>query len=417
MLSRRTTLLSALAAGAGALSVSAASASASASTASAGSGAARFNLPRPSGPWPVGASAYRLVDETRSDPWVTAPPYRELMVSVRYPAARTAGMPAAPQFLPGEAAGFAAANNLSGVPGDAVDWAATRTHARQEAPVARQGGPFPVVLYSPGVLDPRSLNSTLCDDLASRGYVVVTVDHTYEATAVEFPGGRVATTVIPAEFAATGQDPVKVIALLEKVTAVRVADTRFVLDRMPALLRRAVGGAADPHQVGMFGHSAGGFTALETMYEDSRIRAGVNLDGVLAYVTDDADPGNLSPVAAHGLDRPFLLAGSDTDDLDTEPAWASLWRRSTGWHRGFRLEGAAHASYTDVQSIVPQLAKPLGLSVQTVESNVGTISPRASIAAQRAYLAAFFDRHLRGRPDRGLFDMPSARYPGVHLFS
>ncbi|WOP38612.1 hypothetical protein RKE32_34985 [Streptomyces sp. Li-HN-5-13] len=45
------------------------------------------------------------------------------------------------------------------------------------------------------------MGTTLCDDLASRGYVVVTLDHTYDATAVQFPGGRVERTVLPAEFA------------------------------------------------------------------------------------------------------------------------------------------------------------------------------------------------------------------------
>jgi 8-oxo-dGTP pyrophosphatase MutT (NUDIX family) len=58
-----------------------------------------------------------------------------------------------------------------------------------------------VLLYSPGAGDPRALGTTLCDDLASRGYAVVTVDHTYDAGAVEFPGGRVELSVLPAEFA------------------------------------------------------------------------------------------------------------------------------------------------------------------------------------------------------------------------
>jgi hypothetical protein len=61
-----------------------------------------------------------------------------------------------------------------------ADWAATRTYAREGAPLDRRGGPRTVVLYSPGVLDPRSLGTTLCDDLASLGYAVVAIDHTYE---------------------------------------------------------------------------------------------------------------------------------------------------------------------------------------------------------------------------------------------
>jgi alpha-beta hydrolase superfamily lysophospholipase len=39
-----------------------------------------------------------------------------------------------------------------------------------------------VVLYSPGAGDPRTWETALVQDLASRGYVVVTIDHTYDAS-------------------------------------------------------------------------------------------------------------------------------------------------------------------------------------------------------------------------------------------
>lgn len=48
--------------------------------------------------------------------------------------------------------------------------------------------------------------------------------------------------------------------------------------------------------------------------------------------------------------------------------------------------------------------------------NIGTIAPRRAIAAEQAYLAAFFDRRLRGRDDDGLLDGPSARFPEARFF-
>lgn len=196
----------------------------------------RVGLPEPSGPYAVGTVELRLVDRARTDPWTGRGP-RELMVSVRYPARPGAARwPAAAQLPGGTAAVFARMNGLEGIPGDRVDWAATRTHAHLGAPPAP--GRFPVVLYSPGAGDPRGIGSTLADDLASRGYAVVTVDHTYDAVAVQFPGGRVETTVLPAEFAKVAPDPAhadpaRVAPLLAKVVAVRVADARFVLDGSP----------------------------------------------------------------------------------------------------------------------------------------------------------------------------------------
>ncbi|MGV9935481.1 alpha/beta hydrolase family protein [Streptomyces olivaceoviridis] len=412
MQTRRATLLSAVAA----VTLSAISAR-TASAAPRDAGRVRLTLPAPSGPYPVGTISLRLVDASRPDPWMTSQPYRELMIGIRYPARAVGAYPTAPQMLPGEAAGFAALNNFSDVPSDQVDWAATRTHAHEGAPADRNAGPYPVVCYSPGAGDPRSLGTTLCDDLASRGYVVVTLDHTYDATAVQFPGGRVESTVLPAEFAKAYPDPDRITALLRKTLAVRVADIHFVLDELPRALPRELRGTLDLARVGMFGQSAGGFTALQAMYDDPRIAAAADLDGVLAYVQEDSTPGNLSTVAANGLDRPFLLIGKEGNDLGTVPSWDSLWRHSHGWHRGLTLHGAEHATYTDAEAVIPQIAHRLGLPRKTVVENIGTIAPRRAISAQRAYLAAFFDRWLRDRDDQGLFDGLSDRYPEARFFS
>ncbi|MFF4508064.1 alpha/beta hydrolase family protein [Streptomyces sp. NPDC001401] len=411
MQTRRAAMLSAVAA----VALSAVPARAAAAGAR-GAGPVRLTLPAPGGPYPVGTVSLRLVDASRADPWVASQPYRELMIGIRYPARSVGGYPAAPQMLPGEAAGFAALNNLTDVPSGRVDWSATRTHAHEGAPVDRDGGPFPVVCYSPGVGDPRSLGTTLCDDLASRGHVVVTVDHTYDASAVQFPGGRVESSVLPAEFAKAYPDQQRITALLQKTMAVRVADTRFLLDALPRALPQDLRGILDFGRIGMFGQSAGGFTALQTMHDDPRIAAAANLDGVLAYVQDDSTPGDLSTVAADGLDRPFLLIGKDGNDLGTVPSWEALWRHSRGWHRGLSLRGAQHATYTDAEVIVPQIARRLGLPRKTVVENIGTIAPRRAITAQRAYVAAFFDRWLRGRDDDGLLDGTSSCVPEARFF-
>jgi hypothetical protein len=169
-------------------------------------------------------------------------------------------------------------------------------------------------------------------------------------------------------------------------------------------------------RVGMFGQSAGGFTALQATHDDPRIAAAADLDGVLAHVQKDSTPGNLSTVAADGLDRPFLLMGMDGNDLDGVPSWNALWRHSRGWHRGLTLRGAEHATYTDAEALIPQIAHWFGLPRKTVVENIGTIPPGHAISAERACLAAFFDRWLRGRDDDGLLDGTSGRYPEMRMF-
>jgi dienelactone hydrolase len=367
---------------------------------------ARLTLPAPTGPDTIGTAAVRLVDHSRPDPWVAAQPYRELMVSVFYPARDTGASPLAPQMTPAAAKHFdeslgAPVHEGWGIPPGKVDWGATLTHAHLNAPAA--AGRHPVVLYSPGLGDPRTLGTTLVEDLASRGYVVVTVDHTYDASEVEFPGGRVEPFTVP-----TDGD---ILATLKKLVSVRVADTRFVLDQLPSALPNGLSDALDLGRIGMLGQSAGGFTALQTMHDDPRVLAAANLDGTVGFDQEDGGPG-LSPLAEDGLKRPFLLMGGQPNDHHTVRSWEALWSNSTGWKRDLHLRGAAHHTYTDMESLVPQLTGKIGLPAETVRADVGWVDPAHAVTDERAYLASFFDRWLRGRDD-GLLDGPSPRHPDV----
>jgi dienelactone hydrolase len=357
----------------------------------------RLALPAPSGPNGVGTVALHLVDRSRPDPWVASQPYRELMISVLYPARDAARYPVAPQMTPGAArhfdASLATVHQGWGVPAGKVDWGATPTHAHLGAPA--EAGRHPVILYSPGLGDPRTLGTTLTEDLASRGYVVVTIDHPSDASEVEFPGGRVVPFGLPLDG--------DVIATLKKVLSTRVADTRFVLDRLDDLsagrdpdadgkrLPSGLSGALDMRHIGMFGQSAGGFTALQTLHDDPRVAAAADLDGTVGFDQDDGGPG-LSPLAEDGLKRPFLLMGSQASDHRTVRSWEALWSNSTGWRRDVHLRGSKHASYTDLESLLPRIP---GVPAQARYDDIGWIAPAHAVTTERTGLAGFFDHELR----------------------
>ncbi|MET9615585.1 alpha/beta hydrolase family protein [Kitasatospora indigofera] len=384
-------------------------------------------LPAPTGPFPVGTSSLRLADPGRPDPWHPERT-RELMISLWYPAAGAPG-PRAPQMTPSAAGHFGTPRGAGsfnyGLPPGRTDWSATRTHARQDAPALRAGGPHPVLLYSAGLGDPRTWNTGLVEDLASRGYVVVTVDHTYEASEVEFPGGRLAESVFP-DLAGL-QDPAAIDAVLRKAVQSRVDDVRLVLDRLTALragdgpvigsadgaLPAGLAGVLDLDRVGMAGHSAGGFTAAQAIHDDPRIKAGVNLDGTMEFPLPDSTGSTFGSAARDGLDVPFLLMGTDNPDSgghQQQPSWEAFWQHTRGWHADVTLAGSRHGSYTDAEPLLPQLARQDAAPAATVTDDIGTVRPERAVAATRAYVASFFDRWLRGRDDH-LLDGPSARFP------
>jgi dienelactone hydrolase len=414
----------------------AAAASAPAGTASPAAAPFTPTLPKPTGPYAIGHTTLHMIDDDRRDPWMPDRA-RELMATLTYPARHVERYPRSRWFSPALAESLeeslaAPPTNLA--PGS-VDLARARAHSRADAPAARPPGRrargWPVVLFSPGGGASREENTALIEDLASRGYVVVSFDHTYEAPVVEFPDGRLARQVAEIQ----SSDPKVLRVFFKRAIDARVADTGFVLDRLAQLdrgrnpdaerlrLPRGLRGALDLRQLGMFGYSYGGYTAGESMVGDRRIDAGVNLDGAMAHgfgISEDWPylPGE---VVRRGLDRPFMLFGNARHNhLSIEaaptgdPSWREFWSNQRGWKLDITLRQSEHGSFSDLQVGLPQIAAALGLPPGTFEPFIGTIDPDRSIAAQRAYIAAFFDLHLRHRDD-DLLDGPSPAYPEIEF--
>ncbi|MGW2367983.1 alpha/beta hydrolase family protein [Streptomyces sp. NPDC001667] len=374
----------------------------------------RAQLPAPTGPYAVGTTTRHLVDTGRKDPWKGGD--REVMVSLFYPADPGA-QEVAPQMDRPSAAHFGSGRGAAvfnyGVKAGAADWAGTRTHARVDVPVARGSRGLPVVLYSSGLGDPRTWNTGLVEELASRGYVVVTVDHTYDSSEVRLPGGRLAGSVLPS---LAGAPVEKVDETLRTAMWARVGDSRFVLDTLDdakwrAGLPRGLGRPMDVGRVGMAGQSAGGFTAAQTMHDDRRVKAGINMDGQMDFPLPDASGQTLSPAAREGVDRPFLLLGSDgAGAADNRPSWDAFRQHTRGWQAEWKMTGAEHGTYTDAPSLLPAFAEQGALTAEQLGKDIGSVPPGRAVAAERAYVVSFFDRFLKGHDDH-LLDGPSARFP------
>ncbi|MFD7033539.1 alpha/beta hydrolase family protein [Streptomyces sp. NPDC059917] len=333
--------------------------------ASAASGGPVLRLPAPTGPHPVGVRKVHLTDPDRTDPWVGG--VRELMLTVLYPARSVRGFSRAPQLTPGEAREFTGLAPLvhRGLPEPGtVDWGAVLTHGYEGAPPLP--GRRPVLVYSPGGGDSRTLGTTLAEDLASHGRVVVLVDHPGDASQVELPTGM-RTTVLMGP-----PDP----ATFRTMVDTRIADLRLVLDRLGDL---PLAPFADPRRIGFYGHSAGGTAAVYAARRDRRVGAVANLEGYL-----DLYP---APVAS---DRPLLLFR--TDGFEGAARIESSWAGLPG-HRVL-LARANHWAFTDYGSLVARL-RSAGLVTATARTAlIGTGDPVATLAEVRARVGAFFAHHL-----------------------
>jgi dienelactone hydrolase len=280
---------------------------------------------------------------------------------------------------------------ITGVPQDALS--TVRTNAASDAAPAGRQRALPLVVLSPGFTNPRSTLTALAEDLASHGYVAGGIDHTYESFATAFPDGRV-TTCLAREAPRRGR------GFWEKVVAGRAADVSFVLDELTGAHRAWPGaGLIDPSRIAMAGHSVGGAAAIGAMLADSRIRAGIDMDG-----------STPAPIPDHGLSRPFLFLGKQSNYTPgTEGAvttWERDWKLLTGWKRWLVVAGTVHASFTDLGLLADQVGIDIGAA----------LSGARSLDITRTYVRAFFDQHLRSE-SQALLDQPSRRYPEVTFCS
>lgn len=123
----------------------------------------------------------------------------------------------------------------------------------RDAPLA-DGGPFPLVVNSPGLLDVREGEAYYAEELASRGYVVASPD-------------------FPVTGLRAGMQDVSDLAN-------QPADVSFLIDRLLALSNLRDGWLSrgiDRHRIGVAGLSLGGATTLLVTYHptlrDRRVRA------------------------------------------------------------------------------------------------------------------------------------------------
>ena len=244
--------------------------------------AAGVAFPDLSGPYKVGRTSYALMDSSRKEVFTSEPDdARELVITVHYPAEAPIGASPAPYADTALVASIAEAYHVPWVLIEAM-----HSHAFDKpAAVAKPGG-FPVVIFSPGFKSHPLFYTAIIEGLASHGFVVVSVCHTYSTGVIVFPDGRVLRANdegqrFEVDKKKPGVSGETIVKERDAMGEVWLADVRFVLDSLARLADHdgLLAGQLDLAHVGIFGHSFGGATAAAAVERDPRFRAGINLDG------------------------------------------------------------------------------------------------------------------------------------------
>jgi pimeloyl-ACP methyl ester carboxylesterase len=372
------------------------------------------SLPEPTGPHSVGRVSYDWVDRARTEIYAANPEdRRELVVFVWYPAKPQAAVELAAYMPPV----WAPAVEFLG-----LDVAGMRSHAIPDVAVASDNSAYPVLVLSPSGFPPLLLGA-IAEELASHGFVVVGVNHTYETTVTAFADGRVVPTNPAATGGALGPQTGSYEEVFQQRAAVcdyKAADLASVAGQLEQLNTdptQLLAGRLDLSRVAAFGHSFGGNAALEWCRIDRRCVAAVNLDGAL-----------WSEVGRIGLDRPamqvlaehreFAVSSEDAVKAGAAPNvdWFEAEKAITfgGWRTvqaraqpGYTMQvgGAAHLSFMDVPFL------PLtDTSIVRPALAAATIEPQRMWRITCDLLLAFFAMHLNS-DSAPLLDGLADNYP------
>ena len=357
-----------------------------------------------SGPHPVGTREFHLVDPHRAEIYGDDPTaHREIMIQIWYPAEpeksdqRASWMPGFESAAPA----IAAKLNLPAFTLDHLEY--VKANAYWEAAPLTSEEPYPLLIFSHGWEGFKEQNIYQVEELASHGYVVVGINHTYGAIHTLFPDGRTVATNQDALPDGVSDEEYDIASnILSRQWS---EDIDLVLDVLTELngskeeewLPR---GSLDLEKIGVFGHSTGGGATVRFCLTDVRCQAVLGMDPWVEPAQIVVEELVLrKPSLFMYSDRWVPVAGQDrNDDLMLHIA-----KTADNAVIQISIEGTQHYDFSSLPMLSP-LTKTLGLK--------GPIDGGLVLEIINAETVAFFDRYLLGDKSISLEGI-SRGYPEV----
>jgi predicted dienelactone hydrolase len=370
-----------------------------------------LTLPTPTGPFAVGRAIYDWTDSATVDSLAPLPgTKRELLVWIWYPSSPGKSAAKVDDYVPAQMR----------PKGDYVsapfifrlltrDPARVHGHCLRDSDVSPQQRSYPVAIMRAGASAQVVNYSTLAEDLASHGYIVVGFDAPYRTNVVVFPDGRVMTRR-PENNPELAFGAADSASRIDKLLSAWTGDIAFVLDRLQRSNASDSSGKfkgrLDMTRVGVFGHSFGGAAAAQFCHDDSRCKAGIDIDGA-----------PLGSVVQEGLHQPFMFVLSDqihAKDPETHRILADIQsiydRLPPDGRLRIAIRGANHFTFSDDGAL---LKSRIVRALLRAFGKLG-IDGRRQLAITSYCVRSFFDARLsdaKGSPLR----ISSPLYPEIQV--
>lgn len=366
------------------------------------------DFPKPSGKYSIGTSLLSFTDASRMGVFTSSDTPRKLSVRVWYPADKSACSEQNRRVYTSNAICISV-EKVFKMPYLVHHLTLVNTNSYSDVPVAPGKHKFPVIVFSHGYQGIAEQNTSQMEEMASNGYVVFSITHTYEAAGSTFPDG----ITIPSnpmqvepyykDFPKTtiNENGEIILVYSDYTSAIQrkgpvfeslntwCTDTIFVTDQIEKLNSGEIPSKfkerLDVANIGVFGHSFGGASAGKVCAMDKRFKAGINMDGAPFLVFDK-------------ITQPFMLL---TEKLSKKALLAGYYPNQK--LLTVSVDKTSHYDFTDFTILLPIL-RYTGL--------LGNISSNKQEKIMNDYILAFFNKYLKGMKEP-LIDNKLAKYPEV----
>jgi len=299
------------------------------------------DVAKTNGKYFVGTQNFQLVDSTRSM-WFTddIKSFRTLSVKMWYPADENSLSDRAPYVDQYELIAKALSTSL-GVPEALMSRAgAVKCNSWLNADISI--GNFPIVIYSHGHQSLKIANTFQAEEIASNGYIVIAPDHTYDAALTIINKDKIIYTRSKLPNSDEEAEDSEMIERVKEQLNIRVEDVSFVIDKMIEKFSKdqQFNESADFENIGIFGHSFGGSTAIMAANNDNRIDAILGLDAYFLPLPNY--------IIEKDINKPFIHLGQtswgDSNNYELMKIWGSN-NNQNSFH--LSVEGSKHNDFTD----------------------------------------------------------------------
>ncbi|QCJ44988.1 alpha/beta hydrolase [Bacillus sp. S3] len=261
---------------------------------------------------------------------------------------------------------------------------------------------YPLLVFSHGAYGIKASNTSTYTELASHGYIVVSIDHPYHSFYTRSEDGTnvLINTDYNREVDNLNKEGIytrdEEYGLIQKWMKLRTDDMNFVID---TILQKAKSDKTSVYQhintekIGVFGHSMGGASSVWLGRERDDIDAVVNIDA--PFFSDLVYKKEIGDYAARdeAFKTPLLNIYSDDvwGQLDSNSTYVANKLNNKNFKDAYTVhfQGAKHLSLTDLPLFSPILAN-------YIQGGSADIDPYYCVETENSLILKFSDDKLKG---------------------